>query len=226
MEGILFHGSDKIVEFPTRSGGRVHNDYGQGFYCTPDLALAREWACSESPSAFVNHYSFEPGFDLKICDLCKPPYHSLNWLALLMKNRIFTTRHPLSKEIKDYILEAFLPDTSAFDIIRGYRADDSYFDLAESFLSGSITLQWLGKALHLRNLGEQIFLQSQKAFDALVFTSAEAVQKQVYYPLRMQRDQQARQAFRKMKGQGFGADGILAVDILREKWRNDDARLR
>ena len=226
MDSILFHGSDKIIETPTRNKGKMHNDYGQGFYCTPDLALAREWACSESPSAFVNHYSFEPSYNLKICYLSKPPYHPLNWLAVLMKNRVFSTKHLVSKEIKEYILREFLPDLSGFDIIRGYRADDSYFDIADAFLSGAITLQQLTKALRLGNLGEQVFLQSQAAFDALVFTSAEYVDKQVYYPLRVQRDRQARQAFRNMKGAGLGADGILAVDILRGKWRNDDARLR
>ena len=46
MNGIsLFHGSDHIVEHPTRTGGKIHNDFGQGFYCTTDLELAREWAC-------------------------------------------------------------------------------------------------------------------------------------------------------------------------------------
>ena len=37
MESILFHGSDKVVEYPTLQGGRIHNDFGQGFYCTPDI---------------------------------------------------------------------------------------------------------------------------------------------------------------------------------------------
>ena len=226
MESVLFHGSNKIIEAPTRGGGRVHNDYGQGFYCTPDLALAREWACSESPSAFVNHYSFEPSFEPKLCNLGQPPYHALNWLAVLMKNRIFTTRHRLANEVKEYILGAFLPDLSGFDIIRGYRADDSYFDMAESFLTGAVTLRQLTESLRLGNLGEQIFLQSESAFEALVFTSAEYVEKQVYYPLRIQRDRQSRRAFQKMKGAGLGADGILAIDILREKWKNDDPRLR
>ena len=42
MENILFHGSDKVVERPSKKGGRLHNDFGQGFYCTPSLDLARE----------------------------------------------------------------------------------------------------------------------------------------------------------------------------------------
>ena len=224
MESVLFHGSDKIVEHPTPGGGRVHNDFGQGFYCTPSLELAREWACREQPSAFVNHYSFEPSYRLKVCNLAGPDYHVLNWLAILMANRVFDTKHPLPAAIKAYILDEFLPDLSGFDVIRGYRADDSYFDMAESFLSGSLSLEWLQKALRLGHLGEQIFLQSQRAFDALVFTTAECVDKDLYGPLRMARDRKAREAFRKMKG--VSADGVMALDIYREKWRNDDVRLR
>lgn len=226
MESILFHGSDKILERPSLKGGRLHNDFGQGFYCTPDIELAREWACRDSSTAFANHYSFEPSFDLKVCDLSGPDYHVLNWLAVLMNNRVFKTKHPLPLEIKEYILQEFLPDLSGFDIIRGYRADDSYYDLADSFLNGYLSIRWLDRALHLGNLGEQVFLNSPRAFEALVFTSAETVDKSIYYPRRLERDRKARDAFKKMKGTGFSSDGVLAVDVYREKWRNDDARLR
>ncbi len=43
---VLWHGSQKIIEVPQFGLGKVHNDYGQGFYCTESLDLAREWACS------------------------------------------------------------------------------------------------------------------------------------------------------------------------------------
>lgn len=42
----LWHGSQKIVGVPQFGLGKVHNDYGQGFYCTESLDLAKEWACS------------------------------------------------------------------------------------------------------------------------------------------------------------------------------------
>ncbi|MFR7670553.1 MAG: DUF3990 domain-containing protein [Collinsella sp.] len=29
----LWHGSQKIIETPQLGLGKVHNDYGQGFYC-------------------------------------------------------------------------------------------------------------------------------------------------------------------------------------------------
>ena len=47
MKKQLFHGSDHIIETPIYGVGKKHNDYGQGFYCTEDIALAKEWAVSE-----------------------------------------------------------------------------------------------------------------------------------------------------------------------------------
>lgn len=223
LGNVLFHGSDHIVEAPWPGGGKIHNDYGQGFYCTEKLEMAREWACTDKPYAFVSHYAFEPSFLLKVINLDQPPYHVLNWLAILLKNREFDPKYALAREGKEYILQEFLPQTQEYDIIYGYRADDSYFGIASSFLSGGLSLQQLQYALRLGLLGEQVFLQSEKAFEALVFLSAEPVDKDIYLPLRNQRDSQAREAFQKMVP---AKEGIFMVDILRNQWRNNDARLR
>lgn len=226
MESVLFHGSDKIVDNPTRAGGRLHNDFGQGFYCTPDIQLAREWSCTEAPSAFVNHYSFEPSYDLKICNLSGKEFNILNWLAVLMSNRVFETSQSIPAAVKGYIIEQFLPDLSSFDIIRGYRADDSYFQYTNLFLNGTISLEQLNEAMHLGHLGEQVFIQSEKAFEALVFTSAEVVDKPFYFPQRLVRERRAREAFQKMKHGPSAMDGIFAIDVYRNKMKNDDLRLR
>ena len=42
MEITLYHGSEKIVERPMFGEGKIHNDYGRGFYCTEHLELAKE----------------------------------------------------------------------------------------------------------------------------------------------------------------------------------------
>lgn len=223
LGNVLFHGSDHIIENPWPGGGRINNDYGQGFYCSENLELAREWACTEKPSAFVNHYAFEPSVPLKVLNLDEPPYHVLNWLAILLKNREFDPKHPLAREGKEYILQEFMPQTQGYDIISGYRADDSYFGIASSFLSGGLSLQQLQFALKLGLLGEQVFLQSEKAFDALVFVSAEAVDKSIYLPRRNARDARARDTFRQMVP---AKEGLFLIDILRNEWRDNDARLR
>lgn len=223
LSKVLFHGSDHIIEVPTPGGGKKHNDYGPGFYCTEKLELAREWACTDKSTAFVNHYSFEPGTSMNILNLEQPPYHVLNWLAILLQNREFDPKHPLAREGKEYILQEFLPPTQEYDIIYGYRADDSYFGIASSFLSGGLSLQQLQYALRLGLLGEQVFLQSKKAFDALVFLTAEPVDRNQYWPRRSKRDSQARETFQKIVPT---REGIFLLDILRNEWRNDDARLR
>lgn len=223
LGNVLFHGSDHIVEAPWPGGGKLHNDYGPGFYCTEEIELAREWACTDAPTAFVNHYSFEPSFSLRMAQLDGENYHVLNWLALLLKHRRFSIKHPLALQARDYILEEFLPPLEDFDIICGYRADDSYFGIASDFLEGGLSLAQLQHALRLGHLGKQVFLQSRKAFEALVFTSAEPVDRDIYLLRRERRDRTAREAFRKME---TAQDGIFILDILRNQWKNDHAQLR
>lgn len=71
--------------------------------------------------------------------------------------------------------------------------------------------------MRLGNLGEQIFLQSEKAFESLVFLTAEPVDKTVYLPQRGKRELRAREEV---------FEGIFALDLYRNKIKNDDARLR
>ena len=37
-----YHGSENIIQTPDLKAGKKHNDYGQGFYCTQDLELAKK----------------------------------------------------------------------------------------------------------------------------------------------------------------------------------------
>ena len=41
MHLTLYHGSEKVVPSPSLSEGRIHNDFGRGFYCTCDRERAR-----------------------------------------------------------------------------------------------------------------------------------------------------------------------------------------
>ena len=44
---IIYHGSSKVIKQPLFGEGKKYNDYGRGFYCTKDIELATEWACTE-----------------------------------------------------------------------------------------------------------------------------------------------------------------------------------
>lgn len=227
MDGkVLFHGSYKVIEFPSPGGGNPLNDYGPGFYCTQNRELAREWACKEnSPGAFVNHYSLEASFPLKLFNLTEQG-HILNWLAVLLSNRRFQISTPFALQAREYILDTFLPDLTPYDIVTGYRADDSYFSFANLFLHNGLSLDRLNEAMHLGRLGEQTVIMSKLAFDALTFMSAESVDRSVYLPKRMARDQKARRDFQTVKTHIDYSQGTFMADILREKWKNDDSRLR
>lgn len=221
----LYHGSDHMVTRPFWGGGNLHNDYGMGFYCTEHVELAREWACMRSRRAFVNRYGLETD-GLKILDLSKPPYHILNWLAILSENRTFDLNTAVGIASKDYLLREFLPDYQEADIITGYRADDSYFSFAEDFLNNSLSLKQLERAMRLGKLGEQIVIKSPKTFERITYQESEPVDTAIYGPHRRNRDLEARAAYRKIAEEGFQPDGVYMVDVLRENWKNDDPRLR
>ena len=168
----LYHGSSKIIECPEYGKGNRHNDYGLGFYCTLDIELAKEWACSTMTGGFANTYTIDVT-KLSLLNLGDPEYGLLDWLAVLVNNRVFSVDAPIVAEGMVYLSEHFLPDVHRFDAVRGYRADDSYFTFAVDFLSNTISLRQLSRAMRLGSLGEQFVLKSRKAFDALTFIRSE-----------------------------------------------------
>ena len=190
----LFHGSEKIIKKPVYGQGRTDNDYGQGFYCTEDIELAREWAALDERGGFVNSYSFnERG--MRIMDLTMPEYSVLSWMALLLKNRNVRLSSPLEKRAREFLIRQYLPDTKKADVIVGYKADDSYFSFARAFLSNTITIDQLSTALSLGDLGLQYMIKSERAFQALHYDSVEPVDGMTYYPRRIARDRSARDRY-------------------------------
>lgn len=188
---ILYHGSNIIVNKPLFGYGKPYNDYGQGFYCTEDEELAKEWACNSPTGGFVSVYNLDTkGLNiLRLNDR-----NILEWLAILIKNRQIRYSSPVEKQIADYIIEKFFLDYSSFDVITGYRADDSYFSFVRAFLSNTISLEQLSDAMKLGNLGMQVFIQSQKAFDNLSFLESEPVFND-YYVKRVERNNKAREDY-------------------------------
>ena len=222
---VLYHGSTKVIEKPVLGLGNPKNDYGLGFYCTENLELAKEWASAERSDGFAN--SYEIGFEgLNIFYLNKAPYHILNWLSILLQNRTFVISQGLPSEAKAHLLDNFLPEYEHYDLIIGYRADDSYFSFANAFLNNTISLEQLRKAMFLGKLGEQVVLKSKEAFSRLVFKESIPVDSSLYYPKRQARDRQAREDFQNEKAVVSPADAIYMIDILRQKWTNEDPRLQ
>ena len=221
----LYHGSDKIVHHPMKGEGNPANDYGPGFYCTKKLELAYEWACTDSHTGFANKYELETN-SLRVLNLNGRDYHILNWLAMLLDNRVFDVTTRLAADAKAYVLSNYLPEYSDYDLICGYRADDSYFSFARAFLNNTISLEQLSRAMRLGKLGEQIVIRSDSAYEALTFLAAAPADRNVFYPRRMARDREARSAYQAMLSESPSESATYVIDIIRQQWKNDDPRLR
>ncbi|MDO4179292.1 MAG: DUF3990 domain-containing protein [Phascolarctobacterium sp.] len=55
----IYHGSKEIIYQPLYGKGKLNNDYGQGFYCTPHIELAKEWGCGEDYDGYANIYELD-----------------------------------------------------------------------------------------------------------------------------------------------------------------------
>ena len=143
-----------------------------------------------------------------------------------MENRKFRIGSDVARQAKAYIDDNFSIDYKNYDIIKGYRADDSYFSFATAFLNSTISLSQLESAMVLGKLGEQVALKSEKAFELVKFEKAISAQQEIYYPKKLARDTEARSEFRKEKGRGSIDTEIYILDIMRERWKNDDERLQ
>lgn len=222
---IIYHGSQKIIEHPIYGEGNPRNDYGLGFYCTENIELAKEWACTLENNGYANKYELDMK-ELSALNLNDGSYHILNWLAVLLENRIFRIGGEVAQQGDEYIKEQFMPNYKEYDVIKGYRADDSYFTFASAFLNNTISLAKLEEAMILGKLGEQIVLRSKKAFERIKFVDNTFAEKEIYYPKKLARDTKAREDFRRTRERKSMADEIFMVDIIREGWKNDDQCLQ
>ncbi|SCW58979.1 Protein of unknown function [Ruminococcaceae bacterium YRB3002] len=218
----IYHGSKQIIESPAWGLGRKNNDFGLGFYCTESCDLAKEWAVSSLSDGFVNRYSLDTE-NLEVLNLNSPDYTILNWIAVLVEHRLFSTRTPIAGRAKRYLIENCGINVNAYDLITGYRADDSYFGFAEAFLNNTITVEQLSRAMRLGKLGEQIVLKSQNAFSKITYEGFEIAEKDTYYVLRKSRNDDANQAYLDILEEEN--DGIYIQDILRGGITNDDPRI-
>ena len=93
-------------------------------------------------------------------------HNILTWLAELMKHRdaADSKRYRLlaSKFIDKYGI-----DTSNYDVIKGWRADASYFYIAKEFVKDNIDVEILEELLSLGGLGIQYCIKSERAYSQL-----------------------------------------------------------
>jgi len=159
---ILYHGSSSKSIKLTYGYGEDKHDYDKGFYLTPDRELAKEWAtCSGNDTGYL--HTFEVNLDgLKILEFDK--LNSLAWIAELMKHRDADKSARYKIKSKEFISKYGI-DTSGYDIIKGWRADSSYFMIAKNFVRGNVDVSISDRLLKLGELGVQYCLKSQRAIE-------------------------------------------------------------
>ena len=159
---ILFHGTPDEVVVPTFGCGEDRHDYGKGFYLTESPELAKEWAVCRpnDKNGWVHKYELNTE-GLKILDFQKE--NVLSWLAELMKHRDAADSKRYKMLAKKFI-EKYGIDTSGYDVIKGWRANASYFYIAREFVRDNIDIEILEELLSLGGLGIQYCIKSELAY--------------------------------------------------------------
>lgn len=162
---ILFHGSPNKIVVPTYGMGEEKHDYGQGFYLTESIGLAKEWAVCRPNEAigYVHQYELDMN-SLQILDFQEKG--DLAWLAELMKHRDAADSKRYRMLAKKFI-EKYGIETSGYDVIKGWRANASYFYIAKEFVRDNIDMDILEELLSLGGLGIQYCMKSELAYSKL-----------------------------------------------------------
>ena len=221
----IFHGSSNIIEHPQFGFGNPKNDYGLGFYCTESEELAKEWACQKNSDGFANCYELDTE-KLSILNLSNENFSILHWLSILMQNRIFSPKSPAGRSNLDFLINKFSINFKEYDVICGYRANDSYFSFASDFLENIIPIQALASSMKLGALGIQVVLKSKKAFESIKFIKSEKADCTTYFPKYKSRDTSARKEYlENIRKLTTSEDSIYLIDIVRKPELLNDIKL-
>ena len=161
----LYHGSQVRDFVPTYGLGNDTHDYGRGFYTTADKELGKEWAVGQQADrdGWLHVYEVDLGA-LKVFDFADVGV--LAWIAELMKHRPADNSPSYLRDSLRFV-ERYGVDLSGYDVIKGWRADASYFFIARMFVRNQVDVSILQQLLKLGDLGVQYFFKSERAFAAL-----------------------------------------------------------
>ena len=217
----IYHGSKVIIDKPIHKGSEKTNDYGPSFYLTIDLDAAKSWACRNDSLGIVSEYYIDDRSfkNLKILDLTqKDKYSVLNWVAILMHFR--TLSNSFVKENKRTIewLEQYYIDVDEYDVIIGFRADDSYFRFPISFVSNNFSFDDLEDVFLSGNLGVQYAFMSEKAIKLLKFQRAIECDS-VFLGRHYAAVSEASKAFDELLNRPIDPDKTYILDMMR---KNDE----
>lgn len=173
---------------------------------------------------YANEYSLNTE-NLKFLDLNKVPYPVLTWLTVLIQNRTFDSYNQIQASAKEFLINNFIIDYENYDIIVGYRADDSYFQFAKAFLNNGITYKTLSNAMYLGKLGNQYAIKSEKAFSKLTFTTVHKAPASVWFKNKIRRENKACEIYTNSKIEKISDSDILLTDIMRGRLSDEEKKL-
>lgn len=162
---ILYHGTYNKIVTPTYGQGDDKHDYGRGFYLTENYDLAKEWAVCrpDDSNGWVHKFELDTE-NLKILDFQQ--LNVLSWLAELMKHRDAADSKRY-RVLAAKFIEKYGVETSEYDVIKGWRANASYFYIAKEFVRDNIDIDILEELLSLGELGIQYCIKTEKAYSCL-----------------------------------------------------------
>lgn len=192
---ILYHGSSNPVLIPQFGKGEDRHDYGKGLYLTPNIDLAKEWSVCTGDN--------EVGYVFKI-EIDEDQYKVLNfdslttlhWLAELMSHRPADSKSARYRRLAPIFIKKYkYPSVDEYDIIKGWRANASYFSIVKRFVRDEIDVELIPELFGLGDLGTQYCIKSERAFAGLdkEYFPVMEVDADTYYKKYMGKDVAARE---------------------------------
>ena len=158
---ILYHGSNLTVEKPDLSYSRINVDFGRGFYTTPIIEQAVNWALRfkrSSNQGIVTKYTYNDKNDCDRISVLQFDSYSYEWLDFIISCRSGITVD------------------NAYDLIIGGVANDKIFDTIELINTGLINNEEALKRLRFEQPNIQYCFKNQKFIDQyLQFVSSEVI---------------------------------------------------
>lgn len=162
---ILYHGSQVENFVPTFGLGNDGHDYGRGFYTTADRELGCEWAVGQRAGTDGWLHVYEADLSgLSVFDFAEAGV--MAWMAELMKHRAADDSPRYRRDAGRFIAKYGI-DLSSYDVVRGWRANASFFFIARLFVQNQLDVSVLDEMLSLGGLGVQYFFRSPRAFASL-----------------------------------------------------------
>ena len=171
---ILYHGSPNQLVNPIFGGGDDKHDYGRGFYLTENVELAKEWAVCrpDDTNGWVHKYELD-------CDELILPFAGyivskgeMNFHVAAFAGAFGCVLGSIPSYYLGYFggrkfIEKYGIDTTGYDVLKGWRANASYFYIAKEFVRDNIDVDILEELLSLGGLGIQYCIKSELAYSKL-----------------------------------------------------------